>query len=145
MRPVRPLVLVHFDAHLDTGDEYLGSKLSHGTALGRAGAGGCIDFAKSTHIGIRGISAGPELQAHSDEQGYRTITMDEFDKIGPYSSGLALIMKEGECGFINTKGGLPIPIQYECSASEAAGRAGGADDGPVAERPLKIPSSTSAW
>jgi agmatinase len=79
----KPVPIIHFDAHLDTGDEYLGSKLSHGTALGRAGAGGCIDFEKSTHIGIRGISSGPELQAHSDEEGYLTITMDEFEEIGP--------------------------------------------------------------
>ena len=57
----KPVPIIHFDAHLDTGDEYLGSKLSHGTALGRAGAGGCIDFEKSTHIGIRGISTGAEL------------------------------------------------------------------------------------
>ena len=42
----RPVPMIHLDAHLDTGDEYLGSKLSHGTSLGRAGAGGCIDFAR---------------------------------------------------------------------------------------------------
>jgi len=88
----KPVPIIHFDAHLDTGDEYLGSKLSHGTALGRAGAGGCIDFEKSTHIGIRGISAGPELQQKSDEEGYRTITMDEFDQIG--AKDAAAIVKE---------------------------------------------------
>jgi len=88
----KPVPIIHFDAHLDTGDEYLGSKLSHGTALGRAGAGGCIDFEKSTHIGIRGISAGPGLQQKSDALGYRTITMDEFDKIGP--EGAASLTKE---------------------------------------------------
>ena len=88
----KPVPIIHFDAHLDTGDEYLGSKLSHGTALGRAGAGGCIDFEKSTHIGIRGISTGAELQKHSDELGYRTITMDEFDDIGP--KGAAKITME---------------------------------------------------
>ena len=88
----KPVPIIHFDAHLDTGDEYLGSKLSHGTALGRAGAGGCIDFEKSTHIGIRGISAGADLQKHSDEQGYRTVTMEEFDEIGP--KGAATVTRE---------------------------------------------------
>ena len=83
----KPVPIIHFDAHLDTGDEYLGSKLSHGTALG-----GCIDFAKSTHIGIRGVSTGPALQNHSDELGYWTITMDKFDKIGP--KGAATLTKE---------------------------------------------------
>ena len=59
---------------------------------GRAGAGGCIDFEKSTHIGIRGISSGPGLQEKSDKLGYRTITMDEFDKIG--AEGAASLTKE---------------------------------------------------
>ena len=88
----KPVPIIHLDSHLDTGNEYLGSKLSHGTSLGRAGAGGCIDFHKSTHIGIRGISAGAELQKHSNEQGYRTITMDEYDEIGP--KGAATVTKE---------------------------------------------------
>merc|ERR1712212_1241017 len=92
----KPVAIVHFDAHLDTGDEYLGSKLSHGTALGRAGAGGCIDFEKSTHIGIRGISAGPELQQKSDEEGYRTITMDEFDQIGAKDAAVIVKVRNRE-------------------------------------------------
>merc|ERR1712184_165854 len=33
-----------------------------------------------------------ELQAHSDEEGYRTITMDEFEEIGPKAA--AEITKE---------------------------------------------------
>jgi hypothetical protein len=40
----RPIAVVHLDAHLDTGVEFLGSQLSHGTSLGRAGAMGCINF-----------------------------------------------------------------------------------------------------
>jgi agmatinase len=43
----KPVPIVHLDAHYDTGTEYLGSKLSHGTALGRAGSGGCIDYERS--------------------------------------------------------------------------------------------------
>jgi len=88
----KPVPIIHFDAHLDTGDEYLGSKLSHGTALGRAGAGGCIDFHKSTHIGIRGISAGSELQKHSDELGYLTICMEDFENVG--AKGAARLVME---------------------------------------------------
>ena len=74
----------------------MGSKLSHGTALGRAGAGGCIDFGRSTHIGIRGISTGPELQEKSDVLGYRTITMDEFDKIGPKGAAILTMERVGD-------------------------------------------------
>ena len=87
--------IIHLDAHLDTGDEYLGSKLSHGTALGRAGAGGCIDFQKSTHVGIRGITAGPDLQKHSDRLGYKTIFMEEFEKIGPRSAAKVAMERIG--------------------------------------------------
>ena len=87
--------IIHLDAHLDTGDEYLGSKLSHGTALGRAGAGGCIDFQKSTHVGIRGITAGPDLQKHSDRLGYKTIFMEEFENIGPRSAAKVAMERIG--------------------------------------------------
>ena len=38
---------------------------------------------RSIHIGIRGIAEGPELQASSNLQGYRTVTMDEFVAFGP--------------------------------------------------------------
>merc|ERR1712088_656474 len=101
----KPVPIIHFDAHLDTGSEYLGSKLSHGTALGRAGAGGCIDFEKSTHIGIRGISSGPELQAHGDEEGYRTITMDEFEEIGPKAAAEITKERIGDDPGVNIMGG----------------------------------------
>ena len=38
------------------------------------------------------LCAGPELQQHSDKEGYRTITMARFDEIGP--KGAAQITKE---------------------------------------------------
>ena len=41
---------------------------------------------------LRGISGGPELQQKSDEEGYRTITIDEFNQIGPKDA--AVIVKE---------------------------------------------------
>ena len=89
------VAVIHLDAHLDTGTEYLGSKLSHGTALGRAGATGCIDFHRSTHIGIRGISEGTSLQEHSDSLGYRTISMDKFVELGPVEAAKVVKKRAG--------------------------------------------------
>ena len=38
----RPLGMVHFDAHCDTGDDYLGSKFHHGAPFRRAVEEGCL-------------------------------------------------------------------------------------------------------
>jgi len=87
-----PVALVHLDSHLDTGDEYHGNKLSHGTALRRAMEDGCIDVEKSTHIGIHGSMSSADLKNEDEEKGWLTITMDEFVEKGP--EAVAEIVKE---------------------------------------------------
>jgi len=88
----QPVALVHLDSHLDTGDEYHGNKLSHGTALRRAMEDECVDIEKSTHIGIHGSMADDELMKEDVEKGWLTITLDEFVQKGP--EGAAEIVKE---------------------------------------------------
>ena len=88
----QPVALVHLDSHLKTGDEYHGNKLSHGTALRRAMDLGCVDVKKSTHIGIHGSMADDKLLKEDMEQGWLTITMDEFVRKGPEE--VAKIVKE---------------------------------------------------
>ena len=39
----RPVGMVHFDAHCDTGDDYLGSKFHHGAPFKRAVEEGLLD------------------------------------------------------------------------------------------------------
>src|SRR5712691_12436200 len=50
----RPVGMVHFDAHCDTGDDYLGSKFHHGAPFRRAVEEGLLDPKRTIQIGIRG-------------------------------------------------------------------------------------------
>lgn len=85
----RPLGLVHFDAHCDTGDDYLGSPLHHGATFRRAVEEGLIDPRRSVQIGIRGGTVLPDLWHFSREQGMRIVTMDEL-----YERGVDQVMAE---------------------------------------------------
>ncbi len=49
-----PLAVVHFDSHLDTWDEYFGSKYFHGTPFRRAVEEGLIDPKHFAQVAIRG-------------------------------------------------------------------------------------------
>ena len=46
--------MVHFDAHCDTGDDYLGSKFHHGAPFRRAVEEGLLNPQRTIQIGIRG-------------------------------------------------------------------------------------------
>merc|ERR1719187_1371091 len=81
-----PVALIHLDSHLDTGDEYHGNKLSHGTALRRAMEDGCVDVEKSTHIGIHGSMASKDLLDEDAANGWQTMMLDEFVREGPESA-----------------------------------------------------------
>ena len=50
----RPVGLVHFDAHCDTGGEYDGSKFNHGGPFRLAVLDGALDPERTIQIGIRG-------------------------------------------------------------------------------------------
>jgi guanidinopropionase len=75
--------MVHIDAHGDTGDEYMGSRLHHGTPFRRAVEAGVLDPARVIQIGLRGHSNVPGgLWTFSDESGMRVMPMDEFSDRG---------------------------------------------------------------
>jgi guanidinopropionase len=78
----RPLGLVHFDAHCDTGDDYLGSRFHHGAPFRRAVEEGLLDPKRCIQIGIRGGTVLPNLWQFSYEAGMRVITMDELQSLG---------------------------------------------------------------
>jgi guanidinopropionase len=78
----RPLGLVHFDAHCDTGDDYLGSRFHHGAPFRRAVEEGLLDPKRCIQIGIRGGTVLPNLWQFSYDAGMRVITMDELQDIG---------------------------------------------------------------
>ncbi|MBT3334063.1 MAG: agmatinase [Rhodospirillaceae bacterium] len=78
----RPLGLVHFDAHCDTGDDYLGSKFHHGAPFRRAVEEGLLDPKRCIQIGIRGSLNDMDLWSFSHDQGMRVIYIEEFYELG---------------------------------------------------------------
>ncbi len=78
----RPIGMVHIDAHTDTWDEFLGSKLTHGAPFRRAVEEGLLDPKRTVQIGIRGAQNTEEGWSYSVEAGMRVIFMEEFTAMG---------------------------------------------------------------
>jgi guanidinopropionase len=79
----RPVGMVHFDAHCDTGDDYLGSKFHHGAPFRRAVEEGLLDPKRTIQIGIRGSINDREVWRFSHDSGMRVVPMEEFYDKGP--------------------------------------------------------------
>jgi guanidinopropionase len=79
----RPVGMVHFDAHCDTGDDYLGSKFHHGAPFRRAVEEGLLDPKRVVQIGIRGAINDPNIWKFSHDSGMRVVYMEEFYERGP--------------------------------------------------------------
>ena len=78
-----PVGMVHIDAHGDTGDDYMGSRIHHGTPFRRAVEAGLLDPARVIQIGLRGTSTVPgSLWEFSESSGMRVMSMDELHDRG---------------------------------------------------------------
>jgi agmatinase len=77
-----PLALVHFDAHIDTWDEYFGAKYFHGTPFRRAIEEGVIDGKRFVQIGIRGPMYGADDFDFHREHGITMIDIDQVKERG---------------------------------------------------------------
>ena len=69
----RPVGMVHFDAHCDTGDDYLGSKFHHGSPFRRAVEEGLLDPSRTIQIGIRGGLNDADQWKFSHDTGMRVM------------------------------------------------------------------------
>jgi guanidinopropionase len=79
----RPVGMVHIDAHGDTGDDYMGSRIHHGTPFRRAVEDGLLDPTRVIQIGLRGTSTVPgSLWEFSESSGMRVMPMDELHDRG---------------------------------------------------------------
>jgi agmatinase len=76
------LALVHFDAHVDTYDTYMGAPYTHGTPFRRAAEEGLFARDRSMHIGIRGSKYGPEDLAEDAAFGFRVLGTWDIERIG---------------------------------------------------------------
>ena len=74
--------MIHFDAHCDTGDDYLGSKFHHGAPFRRAVEEGLLDPKRTIQIGIRGSLNDATQWQFSHDSGMRVIYMEEFYELG---------------------------------------------------------------
>jgi guanidinopropionase len=81
----RPVGMIHFDAHCDTGDDYLGSKFHHGAPFRRAVEEGLLDPRRTIQIGIRGAVNNIDIWKFSHDSGMRVVYMEEFYDRGPKS------------------------------------------------------------
>jgi guanidinopropionase len=78
-----PIGMVHFDAHCDTGDDYLGSKFHHGAPFSRAVEEGLLDPKRTIQIGIRGSLNDPDVWKFSHDSGMRVVYIEEYFDMGP--------------------------------------------------------------
>ena len=79
----RPVGMVHIDAHGDTGDDYMGSRIHHGTPFRRAVEDGLLDPKRVIQIGLRGTSTVPgSLWEFSEQSGMRVMPMEELHDRG---------------------------------------------------------------
>ncbi len=79
----RPVGMVHIDAHGDTGDDYMGSRIHHGTPFRRAVEDGLLDPKRVIQIGLRGTSTVPgSLWEFSESSGMRVMPMEELHDRG---------------------------------------------------------------
>jgi guanidinopropionase len=79
----RPVGLVHFDAHSDTGDTYFGGeKYTHGTPFRRAVEEGLLDPKRIIQIGIRGSIYSADEKDWAQSVGIRIVHIEEFFRLG---------------------------------------------------------------
>ncbi len=79
----KPVGMVQFDAHTDTGDAgYGGEKFHHGTPFRRAVEEGLLDPKRTVQIGIRGARSSSDYSDFSHDSGMRVIYIEEFYDLG---------------------------------------------------------------
>jgi guanidinopropionase len=79
----RPVGLIHFDAHSDTGDTYFGGeRYTHGTPFRRAVEEGLLDPKRIVQIGIRGSLYNADEKDWALAAGIRIIHIEEFFRLG---------------------------------------------------------------
>uniref|UniRef100_UPI002283F8E4 arginase family protein n=1 Tax=Escherichia coli TaxID=562 RepID=UPI002283F8E4 len=76
----RPVALVHFDAHCDTGGPFDGSRFHHGGPFRQAVLEGVLDPTRTIQIGIRGSAE--YLWEFSYESGMTVIHAEDIPRQG---------------------------------------------------------------
>ncbi len=77
-----PVGVVQFDAHADTLDELVGTRINHATTFRRGVEEGLIDPRRTIQIGLRGSRFSENDIQWGIDAGMRTMTIDEYEEIG---------------------------------------------------------------
>lgn len=78
-----PVAFLHFDAHLDTNDQYFGSRYTHGTPFLRASEEGLFDPSALIHLGTRASTYDHRDYERDEAVGFKVITSDDVFDRGP--------------------------------------------------------------
>jgi guanidinopropionase len=78
----QPVGILQIDAHADTLDEMMGSKVNHATFMRRGIEEGLIDPKRSVQLGLRGSRFSPMDVQNSIDMGLAVITMDDYEEMG---------------------------------------------------------------
>lgn len=77
-----PVGIVQFDAHADTLDELVGTRINHATTFRRGVEEGLIDPKRTIQIGLRGSRFSENDIQWGVDAGMRAMTIDEYEEIG---------------------------------------------------------------
>jgi len=77
-----PVGVVQFDAHADTLDELVGTKINHATTFRRGVEEGVIDPKRTIQIGLRGSRFSENDIQWGIDAGMRCMTIDEYEDMG---------------------------------------------------------------
>jgi agmatinase len=77
-----PVAVLHFDAHLDTWDTYLGAPYTHGTPFRRASEEGLLDRSGCLHVGTRGPLYADTDLTDDAVLGFRLVPSTEVGELG---------------------------------------------------------------
>lgn len=78
----RPLGLFHVDAHADTFDDFMGTRINHATFVRRAVEEGLVDPKRTVQVGLRGTRYGDDDIGYGNEVGITMVPMDEYEAMG---------------------------------------------------------------
>jgi agmatinase len=77
-----PVAVLHFDAHLDTWDEYFGERYTHGMPFRRAVEEGIVDTSALSHVGTRGPIYGKNDLDEDAKLGFGIVTSADVMRRG---------------------------------------------------------------
>lgn len=108
---VGPVALIHFDAHLDTFDTYMGAAYTHGTPFRRAAEEGCFVGDRSVHVGIRGSLYEPADVERDAALGFTVVTSPDIARKGV--DAVIAVLREKVAG-------LPVYVSIDVDVTDPA-------------------------